>query len=295
MKKTDLALSLGQRLLLLLCVFIVCFLLTSAASYLIGRFMPGNSAGALRISSVLQDVLMFILPAVATALLVTRRPAELLGLMKRPTVWAPVSVVLILFVSVPAQEAVIYWNYNLEFPDAWQSFAEKARQMEDQAQGAMNLLLADTSYAALIVNLLIIGVLAGLSEELLFRGCLQRLLTTGGVNVHAAVWIVALCFSALHFQLYGFVPRMLLGAYFGYLLVWTGSLWTPVLAHVLNNMMFVISAWHQMRHGGIEALDSEPELWPVWTTVLSVIATAVALYFIYQLHTGLRGRSDQER
>ena len=42
---------------------------------------------------------------------------------------------------------------------------------------------------------------------------------------------------------------MLLGAYFGYLLIWTGSLWAPVAAHMLNNMMFVLTAWLQVRDG----------------------------------------------
>lgn len=283
MKRTDLALSLGQRLLLLLCVFIVCFILTAAASYVCGRLLAGRAAAMLRISAVMQDLLTFIIPAVVTALLVTRRPAELLGLMKRPPLAAFVGVAVLLFVSIPVQEAVIYWNYHLELPEAWSAFADAARRMEDQANESMRLLLGETSAAAFIANILIIGVLAGLSEELLFRGCFQRLLTTGGVNRHVAVWTVAICFSALHFQLYGFVPRTLLGAYFGYLMLWSGSVWVPVAAHVLNNVLFVISARFQLQAGGETALVEAPELWPWWLTALSVCATAAVLYMLWRV------------
>ena len=272
MKKSDLVLSLGQRLLLLLCTFLVCYVLTVAASYVLGRALSGNIAGALRISAVLQDVLTFIIPAIVTALLVTKKPGALTLIL----------VAAVLAVSVPIQEAVIYWNYHMSLPASLSAFENVARALEDAAFTTMKNLLANDSVAALAVNILIVGVLAGISEELLFRGCFQRLLTTGGVNKHLAVWIVAICFSAMHFQIFGFVPRTLLGAYFGYLLLWTRSLWVPVAAHILNNVMFVISAWLQIR---IESLDNTPSLWPVWLTVASTAATAFSLYLIWAANT----------
>ena len=171
------------------------------------------------------------------------------------------------------------------FRSSLSAFENVARALEDAAFTTMKNLLANDSVAALAVNILIVGVLAGISEELLFRGCFQRLLTTGGVNKHLAVWIVAICFSAMHFQIFGFVPRTLLGAYFGYLLLWTRSLWVPVAAHILNNVMFVISAWLQIRTEGIESLDNTPSLWPVWLTVASTAATAFSLYLIWAANT----------
>lgn len=294
MKKSDLALTLPQRLILLFCIFLICYILTIAGSYVLGRLLEGNPAKALRISAVLQDILTFIIPAVVTALMVTRRPAELLDLLQRPSVMSIVYVTAILFISIPLQENIIYWNYHIELPESLSAFEEAAHKMEDAAFGTMKTLLADTSVLSLIVNVLIIGVMAGLSEELLFRGCFQRLLTTGGVNIHAAVWIVAFCFSALHFQFFGFVPRMLLGAYFGYLLVWTGSVWVPVAAHILNNMMFVVTAWQQARLYGPATIDNEPSQWPWPYAVLSAIGSALCMYGIYRLH-GASGRKQEKQ
>ncbi|MCM1066010.1 MAG: CPBP family glutamic-type intramembrane protease [Muribaculaceae bacterium] len=284
--KSDLVLSLGQRLLLLLCTFLICFVLTAAASYLLGRVLAANPAAAVRISAVTQDFLTFIIPAIVTALLVTRRPAELLALTRRPSLVAVAATIVAMGVSLPAQEAIIYWNYHISLPEALAGFEAAARAMESAAGGTMRLLMADTSTPALILNLLIVGLLAALSEELLFRGCFQRLLTTGGVNRHVAVWAVAFCFSALHMQLFGFVPRLLLGAFFGYLLLWSGSLWLPVTAHALNNTLFVLSAWHQVRAEGAEALDAAPELWPAWLTVASIAATAAALLWLRKCANG---------
>lgn len=282
-KKTDLVLTMGQRVLLLFCLFLVCYVLTMAGSYVLGRILAHNPSGAIRIGAVLQDVLAFIIPAVVTALLVTRKPAELLCLSTKPSVASLLLVAIIAFVSIPAQEAVIYWNYNISLPESMANFEAIARQFEANASDSIKLLLGDTSIAALIVNVLIIGIFAGFSEEILFRGCYLRLLTTGGSKLHQYVWATAFVFSALHFQLFGFVPRMLLGAYFGYLLIWTGSIWVPVFAHVLNNTMYVISAWYQVKESGISVLDAEPTLYSTPLIIGSVVVTAICLYGVKRL------------
>ena len=48
-------------------------------------------------------------------------------------------------------------------------------------------------------------------------------------NLHLSVWISAALFSAIHMQFFGFVPRMLLGALFGYLVAYSGSLWPAIV------------------------------------------------------------------
>lgn len=285
MKKSDLVLSLPQRLLLLGCVFVICYLITAGLMYVLTRLLSGNALGAVRIAAVLQDVLMFIIPALVTALLVTRRPAQLLCLLRTPSLGAIIGVGALLLVSIPVQEAVIYWNANISPPDSLHRLEEMARHYEDAAGEAMRMLMQGTSAGTLVVNILVVGIFAGFSEELLFRGCFQRLLTTGGVNAHVAVWTVAFFFSAMHFQLFGFVPRLLLGAYFGYLLLWTRSLWVPVTAHVLNNILYTVTAWYGVRRHGIEALDASPELWSPALTVASAVVTAVILWLMWRRRT----------
>jgi membrane protease YdiL (CAAX protease family) len=89
----------------------------------------------------------------------------------------------------------------------------------------------------------VVAVLAGVSEELLFRGVLQNIILKTTKNPHLAIWFTAFTFSFIHFQFYGFVPRMLLGALFGYLYFWTKSLWIPMFAHIVNNGFTLIMAY----------------------------------------------------
>lgn len=280
MKKSDLVLSLSQRLLLLLFIFIVCYAITALVVGFISKILADNLPATLRISAMLQDVFAFVVPAIATAVIVTRRPAELLCIPNRLSFKTIVLIVALLFISIPLQENIIYWNYHIKLPDFLESFGRAARELEDANFCTMKVLLENSSIGVLILNLLIIGFAAGFSEELLFRGCFQRLLTTGGVNRHVAIWLVAIVFSALHFQFYGFIPRVLLGAYFGYLMLWCRSLWAPVLAHTLNNMMFVIVSWIQVRNGA--ALTDEPTLYSWYAALGSGLLVFIAFFLLYK-------------
>ncbi|MDE6463484.1 MAG: CPBP family intramembrane metalloprotease [Muribaculaceae bacterium] len=270
----------GAALGLLLCFFILCYVVTAVTVLVAGRLCEGNPAAGLRIGAMLQDVLLFVVPAVGTALIATRYPAQLLCIMHRPKLLPMMFVLAILLVSVPAQEAVIYWNYHWDWLP--ETLDRLARAMETEAAATIGVMMDDTSVPGLILNILIVGVAAGFSEELLFRGAFLRILMRSRLNVHVCVWIVAFVFSAMHFQLFGFVPRMLLGAYFGYLLVWTRSLWVPVAAHVLNNTTYVVTAWLQARQGGTSATESVPELWSLPVTVASVVLTAALLYVLWR-------------
>ena len=93
----------------------------------------------------------------------------------------------------------------------------------------------------LFINLLMIAIIPAIGEEFFFRGLLQRIFSNWVRNTHWGIIISAFLFSAIHMQFYGFFPRFLLGAMFGYLFVWSGSLWLPVLAHFINNSLAVIA------------------------------------------------------
>jgi len=80
-------------------------------------------------------------------------------------------------------------------------------------------------------------ILAPISEELLFRGWLQRTLSAG-VNVWIALLMQAVIFGALHnYQgISGVIQTTLLGLAAGLLYLKTGRLWTAVLVHILANL-----------------------------------------------------------
>lgn len=227
----------GRRFFLFCCVTVFCFL---TGSLLIGLIISKGTTPAVRVSAVLQDVFLFIVPPVLTACLITRMPARLLMIDRRPEAVQTLVSIAALFAAVPLMNMIIAWNESITFPEAYRDLEMRLRESEEMARATVNSLIGDSpSVGAYIISVLIVGVMAGFSEELFFRGGLQRILITGPVNPHIAIWVTAFIFSAIHMQFYGFIPRLLLGAYFGYLAWWTRTLWIPIVVHVINNTAVV--------------------------------------------------------
>lgn len=226
-------------------------------------------------SSALQNIGVFIIPAVITARIFN--PGNTLRVMKIDSApgLIPILLVLAIYVSsVPMLNGIVMWNENLPLPESlsW------IRDMEDQMAATTEQMMALTSVGRLIIAILLIGVLTGIGEEFIFRGTIQRLISERNTNIHVAIWITAIIFSAIHFQPLGFVPRMLLGAYFGYLLSWSGSLWLPVLAHALNNSIAVIAYYNT----SIETMVWLGESPTTVTFTISAIITALLMYIFYR-------------
>lgn len=149
-------------------------------------------------------------------------------------------MIMVLLGGMIFNTLLIDWNANVQFPDFLSALEEKMRAMEDSAMVLTKYITDFDSFAEFLMGILVIGVFAGLGEELLFRGVLQPKLHLYTGNAHVGVWLTAFIFSAIHFQFFGFFPRVLLGAVFGYLYLYSGSLIYPIIAHVLNNTVTVI-------------------------------------------------------
>lgn len=229
-----------QRIALFFCVSALCMIIGAVA---VGVCMYGGvTPQRMRIATILQDVMMFVLPAIATAVVITRQSAEFLQL-RRPDWRGLCLAMLTLVVAVPAMNCIIDWNQNIALPDSMKGLEEWMRASEENAASMIEVMIGGSGIGSLVVSILIAGLLAGFSEEIFFRGALQRLIATFPVNIHVAVWVSAVIFSAVHMQFYGFVPRLLLGAFFGYVVAWSGSLWVSVAIHSLNNILASVEMW----------------------------------------------------
>lgn len=111
---------------------------------------------------------------------------------------------------------------------------------EERAGVLTNLILNYSGVGSLISTIFCIAIIPAVCEEIAFRGVLQPLLIGATRNIHIGIWLSAAIFSFFHFQFYGFLPRLLLGAMLGYLFVWSGGLWVSILAHFANNLLAVI-------------------------------------------------------
>lgn len=158
----------------------------------------------------------------------------------------------------------IEWNAHVKLPEFLKSFESWAKEKEEFATQITTFLTRFDSTGEFILAFVVIAILPGIGEELVFRGLLQPELQRATKNIHVAIWISAIMFSAIHVQFFGFVPRVLLGALFGYLYYWSGDLRIAMFAHFVNNGFSVLMMY--LNQQGVADLDLEtPEVapWPV--------------------------------
>ena len=181
---------------------------------------------------------MFICAPFVLAYLFSSDTRQFLSFNK-PSGAVLIMAALSMLVAIPMINFIGELNGQITLPESLKPIEDVLRAYEEKiTQLTMSLLTSGDTLYCLMLNLLVMAVIPALGEEFLFRGVLQSSLSER--NKLWAVWITAVVFSLVHFQFYGFIPRLLLGAYFGYLLIWSRSIWVPVIAHFANNATIVI-------------------------------------------------------
>ena len=218
-----------------------------AANLFTGSNSP-NEVALLKFMQLMQSLGFFVVPPLIFARLYGHQLRSYLSLqLPAKSIQWPIMVLLMLG-AVPLINWLGELNAQLHLPEWLASTERWMKEMESEAEQLTKTFLVMNSVGALCFNLLLIALIPAIGEELLFRGALQNVLFDWTKNKHAAIWISAILFSALHLQFYGFIPRMLLGAMLGYTLVWTGSLWIPILGHFVNNGTAVLLSFLQQRN-----------------------------------------------
>lgn len=229
--------------------------------------LMGGSIGRTRLLLVINHVTMFMLPALAWAFIYYKRKwFSGLGL-KSNISWSYVFMgILFLMAGYPIVAKSYELNQMIQLPE-WMN------QMEGQTAELMRDLLVMNSPLDLIANVIVIGIIPGIGEELIFRGIIQREFQSYFKSPILAVVIASFIFSAMHFQFAGFLPRFLLGMILGLLLYWTNNLWIPILVHAFNNAFQVILSYFNPTMMDQDFEKSVPVSW--YVLIIGVVLTVL--------------------
>ncbi|MGK7392953.1 MAG: CPBP family intramembrane glutamic endopeptidase [Candidatus Cyclobacteriaceae bacterium M3_2C_046] len=196
--------------------------------------------------------------------------------------------IVIAFMGV--NSIIIEWNQEINFPESLREFEQWATEKEEQARNLTTFLTDFNDFGTFILALIVIAVIPAIGEEVLFRGLGQNKLLAIFKNHHVAIWVSAIIFSVIHFQFYGFVPRMLLGALFGYMYFWSGTLLVPIIAHFVNNgfTIFMIFLYN------IDLTEYNIEEETDITFVPVIIFFVLTAFLIYYFRSHFRKQESQE-
>lgn len=230
-----------------------------------------------------QDIGLFILPGLIAAYIWSEQPAEWLHVHKGASAMTWLSAIVLMIVALPSINLISSWNQAMTFPASLSALEEWMRAKEEAGMQMTEKLLSAAGWGNLVINLLVVAILAAVSEEFCFRGVMQGIFSDreDQRTPHAAIWLAAIIFSAIHVQFYGFIPRMLIGALFGYALAWSGSLWVPIVMHCTNNAIVTLLYHLALQNGwDIKQMDSLGTADTLWLGWVSLGATMVGIYLL---------------
>ncbi|MEY2964154.1 MAG: hypothetical protein RL754_1415 [Bacteroidota bacterium] len=198
---------------------------------------------------------LFLMPPLFLAQFASNQPLTFLGIRKLPTFLSAsyarknakplpptyftyIALFLISFGGFFAIDLLAHLNYGLARFDWAQSFVEQ----EEQMAALTATFLSNMTPAVLLANFLVMVLLPAVGEEFFFRGVVQKLLQRS-LAYPVAVLFTALFFALVHQQPLSMLPIFFMGLIFGYVKIWTGSLWAPVLLHLINNAYALLSVY----------------------------------------------------
>ena len=265
-----------KRVLIYLIILLISSLIGVAAS---AAFAFAGDTG-MKIAQGLSSIMMFVVPPIVYYRVTRRRhPMESLGFREVTKPWYLYIIigVALMFISLPVTNQLTRWNEAMSFGGVFAQFEEYIKQLEEMAATTTEKMLNVDTFGGLLLNLLVIALIPAVGEELTFRGVLQQGLVRRMKSPHLAIILSAAIFSFIHFQFYGFLPRMFLGILLGYMFYITKSLWTSITMHFVNNGTAVVL--YYLNNKGIIEIDPETfgsTQYP-WLTTISFVVTAALI------------------
>jgi membrane protease YdiL (CAAX protease family) len=242
-----------------------------------------QNVNAFKFLQLFQSIALFVVPSFILGKIFSDNSIRYLKLDIAPdkTRWA--LALIIILTAIPVINWIAELNALIKLPAFLSGIQQYIDSTSKAYQTAMDAFMNVSNLKGLAINLFIVALVPAIGEELLFRGILQRIFINWTRNIHWGIIIASFIFSAFHLEFYGFFSRWLLGIMFGYMLVWTRSLWIPIFAHFINNALAVII--YYLIHVKVlneKAAEIGANNESMYYTIICTIVSAYCMVVLYQ-------------
>lgn len=226
-----------------------------------------ENAGAIQMLQIIAAVTMFLIPTLAYAFICFKNGMAFLG-FRQPNKLLSFGIILLLGVAwLPLISSLEELNRMIPISNELRASSDKMEKAYNEQVMAM---LRVNGIGEYLMSLFVIAVMPAISEELIFRGGLQNLLTRWLRSPWISIAITSILFSAIHFSWYGFLSRAVLGALLGIIFHGTGNILLNMLAHFLNNAIVVTGLFLMNRSGKPLDMSSIGGELPLWLGAVSL-------------------------
>lgn len=228
-----------------------------------------KNVNSLRFLQVISTLLMMGLPSYFFLRLCHTNNWQWLGFSKYLNIQQVLFGFFFIFcANLVAQPLVNLSKYIVSFNQTWVQKAEALEKMYNEQVALMSNLSGGGEF---IIAIFIIAFLPALFEEMFFRGALQNTLQRWWKKPIIAIVVTSIIFSAIHFSIYLFLSRFLLGLVLGWIFYKSRNIWVGTLVHFLNNLFALAQIFVMSKTKvkiDVSKLDAEL---PWWGIVISFV------------------------
>lgn len=196
-----------------------------------------------RLLTVGGQILLILLPALLFSKFVYIDITNVLR-VKMPRVKEIINFIIGFIILSPLLQSYLYiQNFTITKIAESNTAVKYGKDLIDQLDKVLqstygNLLASNNVFETLFV-IVVIAVVPALCEEVFFRGFVQKSFEQKYKPFRSAL-ITAFFFGIYHFNPYGLVALIALGAYFGFAAYMSNSILIPIILHFLNNFLAVL-------------------------------------------------------
>lgn len=262
------------------------FVIGGGASFMLWKLMTGQSIAQMQTSMmnpafvnevrVIQTVLaafIFLVPALATALIMNKKPLTYLGFKQKNSLKTIGLGILVMAATVVLSGTLATLTEMIPLSPGLTTYF---KGLEDTYMKQVKVLSEMSGIPDLIMSLLVMALAPAIFEEVFFRGGFQQMMTKSTGNVLVSIIVTSILFSAIHFSFYGFLSRTAMGIVLGLLFAKSGNLWVPILAHFFNNAVAVLQVYF-LKMSGKSIEEGMDDKFPLW--ILFIVLPAIIYLF----------------
>jgi uncharacterized protein len=268
----------GFVLLTLGSVFLLYQLVAGGLTLLIvGMQVTEANATLMRVTTIVGQLVFILLP---TLFLARARHGSIARVLRLnvPGLSDIVLAVVAMFALQQVLQGYMMLQDAIPLPTQIHEFVQLMRRMFDEAY---RVLLTAHSSMEYVLVVMTVAVVPAISEELLFRGLVQRNIdgVTGGLRSAVVTGVV---FGLYHLNPFSFVALSVLGVFLGYLVYRSQSTTLAIIAHFFNNFIATIAVYANLDEDFLVIAPSggaTPEFVAMNSAMFGVVFLAAMYYF----------------
>lgn len=222
---------------------VVVFILYQIVGGLITYLMMGEdldlkdgNLGLMRLILTFAQFMFVLFPAVLLVMLQDNNPRETFRLYKPKIPVFVLAILGILVVQPFLQVYLFYQNeiiFNLPFA---KDFIKELKQLLDTMEAQTQKLVEAKSISEFLIIVIVIAVTPAICEEFLFRGLVFKNFEKV-LPASKAIFFTGFLFALFHFHPFNLIPLTVLGIFLTFIVYHSGSIYTSVFCHFLNNFI----------------------------------------------------------